>query len=95
MATQFYVYMMASFKGVLYVGMTRDIQARVEQHKSGIVKGFSSYRTNKLAGCELAESFETARDREAQIKRWRRSKKAMLIEAANPYWSDLSDQLFG
>jgi putative endonuclease len=42
--------------------------------------------------CEVAESFEAAREREAQLKRWRRSKKAALIEINNPYWEDISTQ---
>ena len=84
---EFYVYMLASIKGVLYTGMTRDIATRIGQHLFGKVGGFSSkYRTTKLVWCELVESFDSAREREAQIKRWRRSKKAALIEAENPYW---------
>ena len=87
----FYVYMLASAKGALYIGMARDIATRVDQHRLGSVGGFSSkYRTTKLVWCEVTESFESARDREAQLKRWRRSKKAALIEMENPYWQDIS-----
>ena len=90
----FYIYMVASIKGALYTGMTRDISARIDQHKSGTVKGFSSkYRTNKLVWCEIAESFDAARGREAEIKGWRRSKKVDLIEYENPYWKDISTQI--
>ena len=90
----YYVYMLASIKGVLYIGMTRDIATRMEQHRPGSVTGFSSaHRTTKLVWCEAAESFEAAREREAQLRRWRRSKKAALIEINNPYWEDISTQV--
>ena len=90
----FYIYMIASTKGTLYTGMTRDIAARVEQHRRGTVGGFSSkYRTTKLVWCEIAETFESAREREAQLKRWRRSKKVWLIERENPYWKDISGRI--
>jgi len=65
----------------------------MEQHKAGRGAGFGAkYRTTRLVWCEVAESFEAAREREAQIKRWRRSKKLNLIENENPYRMDLSDQ---
>jgi putative endonuclease len=90
----FYVYMMAGIKGALYTGMTRDIASQVEQHRTGIGPVFSSkYRTTNLVCCEVAETFESAREREAQLKRWRSSKKVALIELANPYWEDISYRL--
>jgi len=86
--------MMAGLKGSLYTGMTRNIGTRIEQHRRGAVPGFSAqYRTTDLVWCEIADSFESAREREAQIKRWRRSKKVWLIERENPYWQDISDQI--
>jgi len=86
--------MVASIKGALYIGMTRNIASRLEQHKLGTVRGFSSkYRTNKLVWCEVAESFESARFLEAELKGWRRPKKVDLIEVGNPYWQDISSQI--
>ncbi|MCH8910738.1 MAG: GIY-YIG nuclease family protein [Chloroflexi bacterium] len=91
---RFFVYTVASFRRAIYKGMTKDISVRVQHHKSGRVPGFSSkYRTNRLVWCEVAESFEAAREREAQIKRWRRSKKIALIEKRNPHWLDLAGRL--
>ncbi len=34
------VYIMASLSGVLYIGVTSDLQTRVRQHKAGSFKGF-------------------------------------------------------
>ena len=74
--TRFYVYIAASLRRTLYTGTTRDISTRMQQHKAARVAGFSAkYRTNRLVWCEVAESCGAAREREAQIKRWRRSKK--------------------
>ena len=72
--------------------MTRNLPVRIEQHRSGKVKGFSSrYGTNKLVWGEIAESFESDRHREKELKGWRRSKKIALIETENPDWQDISD----
>ena len=88
---RFFIYMVASTKRTLYIGMTRDIAVRVEQHRSGAVPGFSSkHETTRLVWCQVAESFESAREREAQFKRWRRSKKVALIEMENPLWRDIA-----
>jgi putative endonuclease len=74
--------------------MTRDIAVRIDQYRFGKVPRFSSkYRTTKLVWCEVAESLESAREREAQLKRWRRSKKAALIEMENPHWEDISTSI--
>ena len=90
-SNRYYIYIVASTRRTLYTGMTRDISSRMQQHKSGRAGGFSAkYRTNQLVWCEVAESFDAAREREAQIKRWRRSKKLSLIETTNPFWIDLS-----
>jgi len=87
-------YMVASYKGVLYTGFTVDLRNRIEQHQAGAGGQFSAkYHTNRLVWCEVADSVEAARGREAQIKRWRRSKKAWLIERENPYWEDISEQI--
>jgi len=74
--------------------MTRDISTRLQQHKAAWVAGFGAkHRTNRLVWCEIAEASEAAREREAQIKRWRRAKKLKLIENENPFWMDLCDRI--
>ncbi len=93
---QYYVYIMASRSRVIYTGVTNNVKARVEQHKSGMVKGFSSrYDTTMLVHVESTEDVLAAIEREKQIKGWLRTKKVALIEDTNPDWSDLSEELFG
>ena len=90
----FFVYILASTKGVIYTGMTRDLSIRIDQHRSKAVSGFGNkYNATKLVWCELADDFEAARQREKEIKGWRRSKKVALIERNNPYWEDIADSI--
>ena len=38
----FFIYILASKSwGTLYIGVTRDLQARIYQHKNGIYEGFT------------------------------------------------------
>lgn len=87
----YHIYIMASASGVLYTGVTSQLEARIAQHKQKLFAGFSAkYNTTKLV---YFEPFSDVRDviaREKQLKRWRREKKVFLIERANPTWRDLS-----
>lgn len=87
----FHVYIMASASGVLYIGVTNHLEARVMQHKQKLVPGFSqTYNTTKLVYFEPFTDIRNAIAREKQLKRWRREKKVFLIEKQNPRWLDLS-----
>jgi putative endonuclease len=76
--------------GTLYVGITNDIMRRVEEHRNGLVKGFTEkYKLHTLIYCE---SYPTAREaiaREKQIKECHRSWKIRLIKTDNPEWKDI------
>lgn len=89
----YHVYMMASGSGVLYVGVTRDLERRVLEHKAKVRVGFSSrYKTSKLVYFEAFGQVRSAIAREKQLKRWRREKRIELIEGMNPEWRDLSEE---
>jgi len=90
---QYYVYTMASKSRVLYVGVTNNLQRRVEQHKQKVVEGFThKYNVTRLVYYEMTNDVHAALAREKQIKSWRRSKKIELIESVNPTWQDLSEE---
>jgi len=89
---EYWVYIMASLSGTLYTGVTGTLFARVMQHKSGEIEGFTrQYKCNRLVYHERFEDVRMAIAREKQIKRWRRSKKIALIEKMNPRWEDLAE----
>jgi putative endonuclease len=92
----FFVYILASLSGTLYVGLTDDLRRRVEEHKLGLVDGFTKkYNVNRLMYYETFQDPQIAETREQQIKKWRREKKLALFANSNPRWEDLSKHLSG
>ena len=90
---KYWVYIVSSMSGTLYIGMTNDIYRRIAEHKSGEFEGFSSqYHCNRLVYYESFQFVQDAINREKQLKGWRRSKKIGLIESKNPRWEDLAEK---
>ncbi|MBV8054201.1 MAG: GIY-YIG nuclease family protein [Deltaproteobacteria bacterium] len=88
---QFYVYILLSRSGVLYVGVTSSLERRVYEHQHGLLGGFTSkYGIKRLMYCEIFDNPLTAIEREKQIKRWRRSKKLALVRTLKPSFKQLS-----
>jgi len=91
-----YVYLMASRRnGTLYLGVTSDLIRRVYEHRNQLIDGFT-----KEHGCILlvwydaSDDIQAARQRELQMKKWKRAWKIDLIEQGNPQWKDLYETLF-
>lgn len=94
MIKEYYVYILASDSGTLYVGVTNNLKRRVFEHKSDLVEGFSKkYKCHKLIYFEAGQDVTGVLEREKQIKKWRRKKKEFLIRILNPTWRDLYDEL--
>jgi putative endonuclease len=88
---QFYVYIVASHRRVLYVGVTNNLERRIWEHRDGTHDGFTKkYKVSRLVHFETTGNSYAAICREKELKAWRRSKKVALIEAANPAWEDRS-----
>ena len=89
---QYYVYILASkIRGTLYIGITNDLQRRVYEHKTGIVKGFTKkYDVCQLMYFEVFKDVYEAIQREKNMKKWKRDWKVQLIEKENKQWLDLS-----
>ncbi|MDD7885882.1 GIY-YIG nuclease family protein [Flavivirga sp. 57AJ16] len=88
-----YVYIMTNKpNGVIYIGVTDNIEERVKEHKLKIhPKSFTArYNCNKLMYFEEYKDGTEAEIRERQFKKWKRQWKINLIEEMNPSWSDLS-----
>ena len=85
------VYIMAGASGVIYIGVTNDLERRVGEHKRKAVPGFSArYNLTKLVYFEMFGDVRAAISREKELKGWVRRRKVALIESMNPQWSDLS-----
>jgi putative endonuclease len=93
----FHVYIMTTARNtVLYVGMTSDLIARVHQHRTHAVPGFTHrYNVVKLAYYESHGDAYTAIQREKQLKAEPRSRKVALIASMNPEWRDLWEDIAG
>ena len=89
------VYIVASGRnGTLYTGVTSTLPRRGFEHREGIIPGFTKrYGCKMLVWYELHDTMAGAIAREKQIKGGSRRKKLALIEAMNPDWRDLFDDL--
>ena len=88
---EYFVYIMGSSSGTLYIGMTNSVYRRALQHKAGEIEGFSSeYHCDRLLHYESFDDVHKAISREKQLKGWSRAKKIALIEAKNPRWEDMA-----
>ena len=91
-AHQYFVYIMSSNSGTLYIGISNSIYRRALQHKTGNIEGFSSkYHCNRLVHYESFDNVHHAIGREKELKGWTRPKKIALIESRNPRWTDLAE----
>lgn len=92
MVHRYFVYLMASRRGVLYVGVTNDLERRVWPHKQSTEPSFTQrYRINRLVYFEETSRVDDAIAREKRIKGWLRAKELELIKAKNPTMQDLSE----
>jgi len=90
---EYFVYIVCSLSGTLYIGMTSSIYRRALQHKLGEIEGFScKYRCDRLVYCERFDDVHKAIGREKQLKGWGRAKKVALIESKNYRWKDMAEK---
>ena len=91
----YYVYILTNQnRTVLYIGVTNNLQRRIGEHKAGTHKGFTQkYNVNQLVHFETYPDSNAAIAREKQLKSGSRQKKLDLINAGNPEWRDLTEEL--
>lgn len=95
MDKQSYVYIITNKNNtVVYIGVTSNLRKRIWEHKNHFYDGFSKkYKLHKLVYYEILENIELAIEREKFLKGKRRSYKNQLIEASNPGWKDLYNEI--
>ena len=75
-----FVYILRCRDGSLYVGWTKDVQARLAKHADGSAAKYTkSRRPVTLVYSEPHQSRGAAMKRERQVKRWTKAKKEALI----------------
>jgi len=72
----YFVYILGSFTGTLYVGVTSNLPRRVWQHKQHAIEGFTAeYDVTRLLYFEVYDHVVNAIAREKQLKGWLRGKE--------------------
>ncbi len=81
-------------RGVVYIGVTSDIAARMMQHRTGKGSAFAQkYGLGWLVLIEHHGTIDEAIAREKAMKAWKRDWKIELVEKSNPEWRDLFDDI--
>lgn len=81
----YYLYILRGLKNHLYIGITNNLERRIQRHRSGDGAEFTKRNsTYTLVYSEAYSSLLEARRREAQVKKWRREKKQNLIKFGRP-----------
>src|ERR1700694_2186447 len=102
-ALSYYVYIMSSKSGVLYIGATNDLERRVFEHQQGLLEGFTKkYRVTRLIyveqfdrPAEMVEREDYAR-RTARDPSLRRPPLRMTEETSGrSRWREGGSPLFG
>ena len=80
-AQPFSVYILRCADGTYDIRSTADVAARLETHNAGLGPRFTACRRPvTLVYAEPVGTMSQARQREIQIKKWSRAKKAALID---------------
>jgi len=75
----------------LYIGMTNNLRARVEEHREKRPGTHTAhYNIDRLVYFERFQYVRSAIARETEMKKWTRAKKVALIAKVNPTWEDLA-----
>ncbi len=85
----YWVYILSSANGVLYIGVTNSLARRLLEHRKPNAGYSGRYLCHQLVYYEKHQYINNAIKRETELKTWRREKKIQLIHSFNPGWKDL------
>ena len=88
---RYFIYIMSNnSNSTLYVGVTNNLERRVQEHRTPDNKSFTTrYHCHKLVYYEEYSSIDEAIAREKQIKSWKRARKDKMIDIMNPSRNNL------
>ena len=95
MPKQYYIYIITNQnKSTLYIGVSNNLKRRIYEHKNELFEGFSKkYKLKMLVYYEICDEINEAIKREKYLKGKKREVKLQLINAFNPEWKDLYDEI--
>ena len=89
-----WVYIMTNRPHGSTSGRQRICRGGRGEHREGVADGFTKkYGLKRLVYAEWHDDILQAKQREMNIKHWRRAWKVQLIHRDNPFWEDLHDRL--
>jgi len=90
---EYFVYIMSSRSGTLYIGITNSIYRRALEHRQGEIEGFASkIRLHKARLLRrIRRHSQGNRSREA-TEGLDAGKEIALIKSKNPRWEDLAEK---
>lgn len=80
----FFVYILRTSSNTLYIGQTKNLERRIEEHKSNKSKSAKYIRYFDSFKLVYSEKYETRKEvmqRELQLKKWSRTKKEALVRS--------------
>jgi putative endonuclease len=86
-----YMYILKCGEGKFYVGSTKNLKRRIEEHQLGIGANFTKKnRPISLVYFETFPRIDLAFEREHQLKKWSQAKKLALINGNKELLKKLS-----
>jgi len=87
-----FLYILRCYDDQLYVGSTKNLEKRINEHQSGLGANFTKTRLPvELVFVETFDRIDQAFYREKQIQRWTRAKKEALIKGYEAELHKLSE----
>ncbi len=77
-----YVYILRTSSNTLYIGQTNNLEKRLKEHQSKSNKSAKYVRYFNFVKLVYSEKYNTRKEamqREAQLKKWSKSKKEALV----------------
>jgi putative endonuclease len=90
-----WMYILECCDGSYYVGSTKDLEKRLDQHEKGTGSNYTCKQLPiKLVYCEEYERVDDAFYREKQVQGWRRVKREALINGEPKLLPTLAKKVF-